>query len=295
MAAKQLRDIFERFEKNDGRIELAAVEDDSPRLCINGHSLSVIDALEGTPLVMAEDSSEAMALAERVNERLERMGGASFAQLLDLLLSCAAKRPCYPPVKHSTTPATGMRRRSTTQGIHDLEEDETCAEDDDDAEPAANVSAADDAQDDDDDDDDDEDEEDAYNAFEEEDEGGAPADRHESSASQEMSLAEEVAAVAPASAQAADAAASRKPPGAAEVFSRLQESTHGRAVSLSRRMQVCVQRVVVMGGMHARGERESERESESVRRRRRRRRRRKAHFATLAHKPHRARSSRECI
>ena len=227
MSKAKIREIFAKFA-NDGRISIVECGSEDLTLEVNGHKLSVIDPLEGSPLVMADGPAEAAAFAERVNERLERLGGASFAGLLDLLASVSGKRP-------APTPATAPTRRRITSSTHDLEEDETCAEDEEDA---ADAAAARDAADDDgqqeeqgDDDDDDDDDDDH-------DDDGEDGDADD--VFDPDSLAAEVAVVASSQGHTGSAGATAVPPvrsGAAEAFSRLQESTQGRAVSLSKRMQ----------------------------------------------------------
>ena len=213
---RKIRDAFAAFPHVDDRIALVSAGE-TTCLSVNGHELSVIDPLEGTPLVMAmSDTADAAALAERVNERIERVGGATFAQLLELLTSCVAKRPCTASSREAssgsaaaasnTTPATAHGRRRTTG--HNLEDED---------EAAITDAAVDDEGDDDDDEQDDLEDE-------------------------SLSLAADGAATAHGAAPAGDASggseSTRKPPGAAEAFRMLQASAHGKAVSLSKRMQV---------------------------------------------------------
>ena len=95
---QKIREAFSHFE-SEGRVAILECGGEDLKLKVNGHTLSVIDPLEGSPLVMAVDDGPAAAatLAERVNERLERMGGASFSALLDVLLSASGKRPAPTP------------------------------------------------------------------------------------------------------------------------------------------------------------------------------------------------------
>ena len=62
---------------------------------------------------MADGPAEAAAFAERVNERLERLGGASFAGLLDLLASVSGKRDtCHGSHRGASRAARTIWRRT---------------------------------------------------------------------------------------------------------------------------------------------------------------------------------------
>ena len=115
-AIQQAHEVFRLYSASaagSSRIELLeASPGDDLRLQVGGLEVSIVDPLEGNPLVLAEGPASAIALAERINERVERRGGASFSELLDLIATATAstagtKRPCHTP---PPTSAPGRRR-----------------------------------------------------------------------------------------------------------------------------------------------------------------------------------------
>ena len=195
----------------------------------------IADPLEGTPLVLAEGATT--SFAERINERLERTGGASFAQLLQLLTASSggatavAKRACRSP----PASAPGLRRRiscTNTEGGPDGGVDDDDAEGTDDMLfPSAKIRRASDGDAAMDEDDLESEDNCLYMGDCEE-----PTEDQDDDDDDDDDLAEEVATLAPCAASASAGSGSAAG-SAAQAFHRLQESTQGRAVSLSKRMQ----------------------------------------------------------
>lgn len=90
----QQQRVREALAAHEGRIDMVAASGDDVKLRVDGLEVSIADPFSRSPLVLAEDPL-ATAFAERINERLERLGSTSFDDLLQLLLvSNGAKRQC---------------------------------------------------------------------------------------------------------------------------------------------------------------------------------------------------------
>ena len=261
-------DIFATFQSSPDAslIQLISASVDDLRLRVGTFVITVVDPLEGTPIVLADGPEAAVAFAERVNERTERMGGGvTFLRLLELLASmlCAStvgavKRP--PSASPMTAP--GRRRIGASPGFDDDGEPGTEAEDDADISlppppgaggRAAAAAAA--AAHEEDLEEEEEGNEEA-DALEEEDE-----DDDEEEEDDDAHLAAEVAmAMAPGASahdgqqgqEEEEGAAAAGPSRAAESFNKLQDATRGRAVSLSRRVQGDLL-ALMKGDAHKRG------------------------------------------